>query len=171
MRRIILAFGILLAGCATKSEQEVFAEALKPFSLPIMNQELRGKQFTWGQGKSPAILVEFYFNGCVYCNQNAKNVAEMATEFRSERIEVLEISVDCEEAEYNAWLKKHPPKGLVLNDCNGSVNDPLGVTGYPTSFIFDCNGNQLLKKVGVWDATDKQKIKEILNKQQFIACE
>jgi peroxiredoxin len=143
--------------------------ALPHFTLPIVNGN-QGEVFDSSKIKSN-ILIEFYFNSCPACNQNAPKIQKIAKEFHGDRTKILEIGVDCETNDYKDWMRKHPPEGLILNSCEGTIQDELNVSGYPTSFIFDCDGKQVFKHIGVWSNSDAQRAHEILTNMQFKSCQ
>lgn len=149
---------------------ESFAAGLPHFSLPIVNTD-QPVQYFDSTKVNAHLLIEFYFNGCPACNQNAPKIEKIGKEFHGEKTKILEIGVDCEAEEYAEWMKKHPPSGLILNSCDGTIQDELGVNGYPTSFIFDCSGKQLFKHVGVWSSSAAEQARKILTDLQLKRCD
>lgn len=145
------------------------AATLPSFRLPVVNTTQPQEFFDSKENKAN-LLIEFYFNSCPACNKNAPSIGKIAQEFHSSRTKILEISVDCDASDYASWMKKHPPKGLILNSCDGTIQDELKVTGYPTSFIFDCEGNQLFKHIGVWSESTYNQARQILTNLQFKTC-
>lgn len=151
---IALAFGVF--GCVTLAPAEPIH-----FSLTDM-QPAGGMYDSAGQAGKP-IVIEFYFESCPYCNQNAGNVKSLAAEWHGEKAQVIEVGVDCDRSDYDKWIRRHAPIVPVLKDCDGdSLAQRLGVSSYPTTIVLDKNHNRVYATAGVWSAAKKQKIRLLL---------
>lgn len=144
------------------------ALAVSHFDLEVMNGD--GGRYKSAE-KGSAFLLEFYFDSCPACNTNAPNVKEVAEEFHSDRVQVLEVGIDCSASQYANWVRKHNPFVPVLNDCDRDVTGELGVRSFPTTVIVDCNMQEVKRYVGVWNARTKQEIKDKLLELQFQTCD
>ena len=144
------------------------AFAVSNFTLPVMNGD-GGTYSTTDRGAS--YLLDFYFNTCPACNENADNVEEVAVEFHGPQTQVLAIGIDRNDSDYASWIRKHNPSFPLLKDSVRTVVGELGVSAYPTAVILDCTMTEVLRVVGVWSNAKKQQIKDKLFELQFQACD
>ncbi len=159
MKRAIL--GLLAFAASTASF------GITSFSLQQMNHLVPGTMYNSADHKDAVFLVEAYFLNCPYCNDNAPNVDDMAQSFANEpRVQVLDVGIDRSDSQYAAWIKKHAPNHPVLKDDKRLLIKQLGTSGYPSSYIVDCNGKVRYQTSGVWNMSKetsmKDKISEIL---------
>lgn len=105
-------------------------------------------------------LLEFYFNGCPACNENAQNVARLAREAAGAC--VVEVSIDCDEWKYQEWIRKHKPRWPVLNDCDGAIAGTARASRYPTTVILDPDYKEAMRSVGVWSERTYRRIAEYM---------
>lgn len=168
LKRLFLVFCIMIQSCVAVSQEDLtfidlteYAPDMPEFELVDMRS---GDMYSSSVHDGAAFVMEMYFNGCKYCNLNAPNVKKLIREFKgNSKVQILEVSIDCDEAEYSRWIKKHSPEGPVLNDCDGAVNDHLGVRSYPTTVVFSPEGRQMMRSTGVWSSSTYSKIKNYLN--------
>lgn len=137
------------------------------FSLSLMNGN-RGTYST--AAHDSAFLLDFYFNSCPACNENAPAVEEVAAEFHSNQIQFLAIGIDRNDSDYASWIRKHNPSFPVLKDNQRTLPPVFGVSSYPTTVILDCNMNEVFRYVGTWNARKKQEIKDKLFDLMFQIC-
>lgn len=161
----------LLALFSLSAVAQTKDKAVTPFSLPQMNHEQVGTPYSSADYKNGVFVVEAYFLGCPYCNDNAPYVDDLATKYAAEaRVQVLDVGVDKSDSQYATWIKKHSPNHPVLNDKNRDLIRQLGTTGYPSSYVLDCNGNVLYKTSGVWNSTKLAGIDGAIEKALQVTC-
>jgi thiol-disulfide isomerase/thioredoxin len=102
------------------------------------------------------MLVEFYFNTCPACNDNADKVEMVAKEFIATAV-VVDFGYDCKASSYESWIQKHKPKHPVLNGCDSPILD--GISGYPTTYIVDKDKKIVFKTVGTWSTSTMNTIR------------
>lgn len=137
------------------------------FSLPQMNHAVPGTLYNSADHKDAVFLVEAYFLNCPYCNDNAPNVDALADSFANEpRVQVLDVGIDRNDSQYKTWIQKHKPNHPVLKDASRTLIRQLGTSGYPSSYLIDCNGKVRHQTSGVWSMAKetgfKDKIAEVL---------
>lgn len=164
----LILCSLMLLSCnttATAQSQEVPIEAafayLPIFTLPVMNGE-PGQMY--GSAHDKPMLIEFYFNSCPACNQNAPAVKEMSNLFNNDRTHVVEFGYDCRQSDYDAWNRRHSPTAFLVNGCNSDVLDALNVSAYPTTVIVDKDHNLVKRYVGTWNARTKAEIKATMER-------
>lgn len=169
-KNLFIVFCLMLQSCVALSQEDLTFIDLTEFAPDMPEFELvdmrTGDMYSSAVHDGAAFVLEMYFNGCSYCNKNAPNVKKLVREFEGNpKVQILEVSIDCDEAQYTHWIRKHSPEGPVLNDCDGAVNDVLGVRSYPTTVVFYPNGRQAMRSTGVWSGSTYNKIKSFLKEK------
>src|SRR4051812_23863865 len=101
MKNVVIALAIALSSSAF---------AVSPFELPWMNADQGGATFKSSDYPTGIFVVETYFLGCPYCNDNAPAVAELTSKFSSDsRVHVLDVGIDKNDSQYKTWIKRHKP--------------------------------------------------------------
>jgi thiol-disulfide isomerase/thioredoxin len=127
------------------------------FSATVLNGNGGTYNSTDEAGK--ALVLEFYFDSCPYCNENAPNVDPLATAYPGQ---VVEVTVDCRQSEWNDWISNHHPVAQMLNDCSNTLSSYYGVDSFPTVIALDSTHAQTFSYVGVWDESTTDQLKAIL---------
>lgn len=130
------------------------------FDLPWMNAGEAGATYNSSEFTGSVFVLETYFLGCPYCNDNAPNVDALAEEFAFDmRVQVLDVGIDQQDWQYEEWIRRHQPNHPVLKDVGRKLVRQLGTRAYPSVYIVDCNGNVAYKHEGMWSATVKAAIR------------
>ena len=166
MKKLIL--GLLL----TLTSSMAFADSIQlPFSLPWMNSTTHGSSFNSADHPNGVFVIEAYFLGCPYCNDNATNVDALATKFASEpRVSVLDVGVDRSESQYQQWIERHNPNHPVLNDGSQKLIGQLGTSGFPSTYVVDCKGNVVTSTTGQWGSSEQQQIEDGVRQALGTTC-
>lgn len=136
------------------------AAPVLPFELRWMNHEDRTTTYKSSDHPNGIFVLETYFLNCPYCNDNAPAVDALVEEYAEQpRVQVLDVSRDCRESDYNTWINRHKPNHPVLNDCSKKVIGPLQVSGYPSTYVVDCKGNIVYRTAGAWNSNTKRAIR------------
>lgn len=161
MRALILGMVMMLQGCVALGQEDLefidFTQAVKlePFTLKDMRDETDWVSKDHCEGKK--LLLEFYFERCPACNDNADNVKKLWEKVKDKAC-VVEVSIDCEKDSYDSWIDRHEPKWPVLNDCDRKIARPAGASRFPTTVILDKNYNEAMRSVGVWSSRTYDRI-------------
>lgn len=143
--------------------------SLAPFSLPNMKDG--GKIYKSAEHKDGIFVLEAYFLGCPYCNENAPNVNALAAKFASNpRVQVLDVGVDRKNSDYETWIAKHHPNHPVLKDADHLVTGQLNTTGYPSTYVVGCNGGVAFETTGVWEDGTQAEIEAAINSLENETC-
>jgi peroxiredoxin len=136
------------------------AFAVTPFELPWMNASQPGTTYKSSDHADGIFVVEAYFRTCPYCNDNAPNVDALAESFANEaRVQVLDVGIDRRDSDYKAWIREHNPNHPVLKDGSKELIGQLGTTGYPSTYVMDCQGNVVFQSSGSWSGSTESQIK------------
>ena len=167
MNRLIVGFSVaMFAG-------SVFA---KPANFGYMNNPSPIAQMTLGDVANKVYVVEAFFNACSYCNENAPNVDALATELAGTTgVVVVDLGRDSRRTDYRTWITHHSPNHPVLQDGDLDTGrrllQELGVTGYPTTFVLDCNLKPVDKTVGLWDGAARSGLKATVQRALRTPCQ
>lgn len=158
IRLFMLAVLPWLVACVT------WPASAAPVHFSLMDMSADGGRYDSAGQLGKPIVIEFYFNACPYCDQNAPNVKALQVERHGATAQIVEVSIDCDLSDYAAWMRRHPPGGPVLNDCDGeALAQSLGVSSFPTTIVLDKNHNRLWSSVGVWSSAKKAKIRQLIS--------
>ncbi len=164
---LIIIHALLLNSCVALAQDDLpFLDFTVATELPhfVLKDMRNGNMFNSAEHDDAAFVVEFFFNGCPACNQNADNVKKLQREFAgNQKIQIVELSIDCDERQYRTWISNHSPVGPVLNGCDAEIIDTLGVSRFPTTYVFSPGGREAMRGVGVWSRSTYDRIKNFLD--------
>ena len=165
---------LLVVGCVTPGEFEKLGgldqrmiPRFSPFHLADLSKcgekideacEKAAPMFTPTPGKP--MFVEFYFAKCAPCWGNRWAVEEMAEKMAG-KVDVVELSIDCEVDDYRRWIsgaKAHIP---VLYGCEAEIVDEMNIQAFPTGILFDGDGKVILRHRG---QISKDRLQVIISK-------
>lgn len=136
------------------------------FQLPWVNAASESGSVYKSQEYQDAVwVVETFFLGCPYCNDNAPNVNALKNHFKNdERVQILDVGIDKADSDYAEWIRRHKPNHPVLKDANRALVRQLGTTTYPSTYVLDKNLNVVFKSAGVWSSKTEAQIKTAVEK-------
>ncbi len=168
IKNALLLLTIFLQSCVALSQDDLkfidlteYDQAMPEFRLV---DERSGEYYSSVSHIGSVFVLEFFFEKCPYCHENESNVERLAEEFAgNDKVQILEVSIDCDSDSYRDWIRRHEPRSPVLNDCNGQLVDPLEISGFPTTIVFRPDGQQAMRGSGVWSEATYNRIKDYLN--------
>lgn len=103
---------------------------------------LNGETFQKPEGKP--LVIHFWASWCKVCKLEAANIQSV-----SDKYEVLTIAVNSgDNASVKAYMKKRGLTFKVLNDVDSTWAKKFKVEAFPTTFIYDSNGELKFTEVG-----------------------
>lgn len=158
------AAAVLAACSACVTTGEVSPKAVQPieFALDVIH-EVGQPDSVWKSEDyaGQPIIVEFYFNSCPSCNENAPNVDTIKGKVEG-IAQVVEVSIDCQSNAWLDWLRRHHPKSPVVNDCGGVLTDHYDIQRFPTVLFLDGTEHRAVYQyAGVWTAAVQRKILQL----------
>jgi len=106
-------------------------------NFTLLNQN--GNPVSLSDIKAKFILVDFWASWCTPCRKEIREIIKFYSDFNKNDFQVVSISVDESKAKWIKALKDDNIPWTSLIDNSLVVNDKLGVTGYPTTFLIDSN--------------------------------
>jgi cytochrome c biogenesis protein CcmG/thiol:disulfide interchange protein DsbE len=126
--------GLVIAELATSDSADTGRAAPE---LP--SQVLRGPRVDLASLRGKPALVNFWASWCAPCKQEAPELERAARRLRG-RAEV--VGVDWNDSTQNAteFIREHHLTYPILRDGPGEVANNFGLTGLPTTFVVDSEG-------------------------------
>ena len=111
--------------------------------LPQMNiQLLDGATYSVQKGKP--LVIHFWATWCPTCKLEASNIESVSHEYN-----VLTLAVNSGDKEkIQAYMRERGLSFNVVNDSDGRWAKKFKVEAYPTTFIYDANGELKFTEVG-----------------------
>lgn len=154
----IIAFIVALAlsACVSFPAQAVSFELVDENSE---DQEL----YTSSDYLGMPMVLEFYFAGCPSCDRNAENLNRLATDHHGISAQIVEVSIDCDDSDYEYWIRRHEPFWPVLNDCRRTLARNQGVSAYPTTLVLNARHQVVYRTVGMWSSSTYNRIDRLIS--------
>jgi peroxiredoxin len=109
------------------------SDTIENFTLP--NQD--GKQISLNDIKSKYILIDFWASWCTPCRKQSKAISQFYSDYNKEDFQIVGISVDKDKNKWLKAIKEDNVQWISLIDSKNVINDKLGVSSYPTSFLLN----------------------------------
>jgi thiol-disulfide isomerase/thioredoxin len=93
---------------------------------------------------SKPLMIHFWASWCPTCKLEADNIQRVSKKFQ-----VITIAVNSgNDAQLQQYLQKHHYTFMVVNDKDAKLAKEFQIAGYPTTFIYDKEGNLQFGEVG-----------------------
>ncbi len=119
---------------------ELASNTLPEFNLTTTTQ----KQISSDDYNGKALLIHFWATWCPACKLEASNIERLSKSYQVITIAVNSGSDD----EINLFLKEHDLNYDVINDSEGEFASKFSISSFPTTFIYDKNGEIKFSEVG-----------------------
>ena len=116
----------------------VFAkvEIGQPFP-PLSASSLEGKL---PELNGQVVLIDFWATWCAPCKASFPAYSKLQTELQAEGFTLLGVSVDKEQKDYDAFLKRFPVSFSTVRDSQQKLVAEVNVPARPTSYLIDKHG-------------------------------
>jgi cytochrome c biogenesis protein CcmG, thiol:disulfide interchange protein DsbE len=157
--RCTLIFLLILAGCKRGSVPEMVGREAPTFSVSDADRTVNLKDL---RGK--IVVLNFWATWCPPCVQEMPSLIAMQQSTK-DRVVVLAVSTDEDEAAYQKFLRTHGLYGnlLTVRDSAQKSNTLYGTFRFPETYIIDRNGILRRKFIGPVEWT-RPEILEYLEK-------
>ena len=136
---LIISFTVLiLTSCSKERDIAPVKGSIAPdFTLtnlegsPVRLNNMRGK----------AVFINFWHTACRYCQYEMPNIQRMYDTYAEDGLVVLGVNVGNSQQEAADYARRLKITFPILLDGDEKVNNEYLVTGYPTSFFIDREGD------------------------------
>ena len=154
---IILASGLLIAGCSAGAEQGARTGSQAPdFRLP----ELDGQTVSLSNFQGKPVLINFWAVSCPPCRFEMPFIQEIFEEWSDKGLVILAINIGESPSTVKRFMESYGYSFLVLLDTRGDVALKYGIRLIPVSLFIDKNG--IIKAVKVGPFSSKAAIEKSL---------
>ncbi|MEO0076763.1 MAG: TlpA disulfide reductase family protein [candidate division WOR-3 bacterium] len=146
--------------CGRPSTQHKQTAKLTDFTL----EEINGSKIKLSELKGKVVLVDFWATWCPPCRTAIPHLERIYTDYKTQGLIVLGISLDQDKEQIKTFLKNNPISYSILFGDKQIANN-YQVEAIPTLILFDKKGNMALREVGFSEeniSNLEQKIKELL---------
>jgi peroxiredoxin len=152
---IIVFFVMMMVCClaTAKADQQLEKAQPGPSAPGFELQDMQGEKHQLKAYAGKTVIVNFWAVWCAPCRKEIPAMNRALAILKDENIAMLGINVgDQQEAIVN-FSKDYPMDFTVLMDKNGAVSQHWQVTGFPTTYIVNRQGQVVQRFVGghEWD--------------------
>lgn len=118
-----------------------------------------------GKLKGKVVYVDFWASWCVPCRKSFPWMNELHKKYKDQGLEVVAVNLDKSREPIDEFLTKTPADFTIAYDPNGTMATTYKVSGMPSSYLIDRNGQLQVSHIGFRDKDKEElegKIKELL---------
>ena len=153
---IVAALLVGLGSCRNSAPTEI-GKTAPDFTVTDGQKTVQLSQF---RGKP--VLLNFWATWCPPCVQEMPDLVALQQQM-GDKIVVLAVSMDVDEAAYKAFTAKRTPGLLTVRDPDHKSSTLYGTFAYPETFLIDKNGKIQRKFIGAVQWTSPEMM-EYFNK-------
>jgi thiol-disulfide isomerase/thioredoxin len=162
---ISLSFGALAMGNMPKllPEKDSDQTLASPFAL----NDLNGNRVSLVGQRGKVVLLNFWASWCPPCRGEMPSMQKLHEKMLGKKFIILAVSLDRSFETAKTFAGKNGYTFPILLDTSGSVAKEYGISGIPTTYILDKNGNILSKEIGGrdWASADViNRLNDLINK-------
>ena len=156
---IILASGLLIAGCSTAPEQRARTGSQAP---DFQFQGLDGQSTSLSDLRGKTVLINFWTTKCPACVYQMPFIQQVYEEWSDKGLVILAINIGESPSTVKSFMESYGFSFPVLFDTRGDVALKYGIRLIPVSLFIDKNG--IIKAVKVGPFSSKAAIERSLSK-------
>ena len=150
---LLLLAGLVLAlACCRNSEPAKIGTTAPDFTV---NDGTKTVQLSQLRGKP--VLLNFWATWCPPCVQEVPDLVRLQQQM-GDRVTILAVSMDEDDAAYKAFTSKHMPGVLTVRDGDHKSSAMYGTYAYPETFLIDKDGKIQRKFIGAVEWTSPEMI-------------
>ncbi len=111
----------------------------------------KGLQITPSEFGGKVLVLNFWASWCPPCVQEAPSLSEFAKQLAPAGVVVLAVSVDQNQSQYEAFIKKFQVAFQTVRDPEQNLSYKYGTFQFPESYIIDRSGKVVRKFPGLPD--------------------
>jgi thiol-disulfide isomerase/thioredoxin len=104
--------------------------------------------FDFSQYEGRVVLLDFWASWCPPCKRSFPWFNEMQRNYGPTGLVIVGVNTDAQWSDAERFLQQYPAEFQLVHDPEGKLSAKFGVTGMPTSFVFDRHGEPVAKHLG-----------------------
>lgn len=113
-------------------------------TLPLLEANIVGQDKIYKLSQNRPFVVVFWGSWCPICKQDLPNFSKITNEY-----DVIGVGVNSgSDSDILVFLKENGISLKTINDENGDIAQKFNISTYPTTLIYDANGNLKFTEVG-----------------------
>jgi len=116
--------------------------------------DIQGKNYTLSQLKGKVVLLNFFTIWCMPCREEMPDLNAIYNEYQGKGLEILGICLKADPNQLRFFVKQMKLDYPVLNGTDQVNKDYGEITGVPTTFIINKNGNIIHEIIGARDKAE-----------------
>jgi hypothetical protein len=146
--------------------------SIQPFSVEWFNAPYENAVYESAEHSDGVFVLAAFQNACAPCDANEPNVEALAADYAdTPRVQVLDLGLDADAADVQAWIARHSPAHPVVKDEEPYIYLELGWDKIPAVAVLDCMGRVGYTSIGVWNETVKKEVRGAVDALLGQACE
>lgn len=117
-------------------------------ALDFKLKDLNGKEVSLSDFKGKKVFLNFWASWCPPCKAEMPDMQKLYQETKDSDLVILAVNVGESRDEAKSFLTDNKYNFAALLDLDQSVARQYNITGIPTSFFIDAEGNIVNKRVG-----------------------
>lgn len=152
---------VMVVGCGSPSttppSAPVIGHAAPSFTLSQLNAGAKSITLNDLLRNKKPVLLNAFASWCDPCRQETPDLVRMASEY-ADKIQIIGVNMtqDDKVSDVSVFIKKFGVNYPVLLDKNGDFMNKYNVSGFPTTFLLDSNGDILSTHVGLLTKSELQ---------------
>jgi thiol-disulfide isomerase/thioredoxin len=102
----------------------------------------------FSQYEGRVVLLDFWASWCPPCKRSFPWFNEMQKKYGPKGLVIVGVNTDAKWADAERFLQSYPAEFQLVHDPEGKLSAKFGVTGMPTTFVFDRHGEPIAKHLG-----------------------
>jgi peroxiredoxin len=159
--KVLLAglMGLMVAACSDGQELNRPSEtrAAPDFTL----EDMQGVTHSLADYQGKVMIVNFWATWCPPCVKEMPSLQRAWEQLRGEDIGVLAINMGEQKQAIEGFIQKHPVELPILLDKDFDMADAWAVSGLPTTYVVDPEGQIVFQVIGEREWDDPDLLEEI----------
>jgi thiol-disulfide isomerase/thioredoxin len=117
-------------------------------TLLLVNPPALASDFDLTAYKGQVVYLDFWASWCGPCRASFPWMNAMQAKYSQQGLKIIAVNEDSSRKDASAFLEKHAANFEIFYDENGKLAKRLQLKGMPTSYLFDRNGQLIMRHPG-----------------------
>ncbi|MGH4121112.1 TlpA family protein disulfide reductase [Clostridium sp.] len=136
---------------AATEKEPASGENTTPEKIPALDfklKDLNGKEVSLSDFKGKKVFLNFWASWCPPCKAEMPDIEKVYNETKDSDLVILAINVGESRDAAKSFIDDNKFSFKVLLDSDENTSNQYKLTGYPTSYFIDTEGNIVSTKIG-----------------------